>query len=107
MTRKKLSENEAEFIKGSGKAASKPATEKPAEPTKEDTLSKPAEPTKEDALSKLFEPSLPAPKDPTIRFTADLPVGLHRRLNLAAVKSGKKKVELLREILETVLPTEQ
>ena len=47
---------------------------------------------------------MPAPKDPTIRFTADLPYELHRRLDLAAVKAGKKKVELLREILEAVLP---
>lgn len=90
MTRKKLNENEADFIKGAGNPASKPATSKPA--------------TKEDALSKLFEPTMPAPKDPTIRFTADLPYDLHRRLDLAAVKAGKKKVELLREILEAVLP---
>ena len=89
MTRKKLSENEDDFIKGAGKPASKPAT-KPA--------------TQKDALSKLFEPSMPAPKDPTVRFTADLPYDLHRRLHLAAARAGKTKVELLREILAQVLP---
>lgn len=90
-TRKKLSENESEFIKGSAALVSKQT----------------AQPTTDEALRKILSPTPPEPKDPTIRFTADLPVELHRRLSIAASKAGKAKVDIVRELLEAVLPTEQ
>lgn len=94
--RKKLSENEDGFIKGSSQ---QPASQPAAKATGKNTT--------EDALSKILSPAPPAPKDPTIRFTADLPVELHRRLTLAAARAGKKKVDIVRELLEAVLPDEQ
>lgn len=94
MTRKKLSENEADFIKGGG------ATPSPASPPE-------TTPKTEDALSQILKPRIPEPKEPTIRFTADLPVALHRRLTLAAAKAGKRKVDLVREVLDHLLPDEQ
>ncbi|MEO1509998.1 MAG: hypothetical protein AAFU84_20355 [Cyanobacteria bacterium J06633_23] len=39
-----------------------------------------------------------------IRFTADLPESLHRRLTMAAATSGKRKVDIVRAILDAVLP---
>ena len=96
MSRKKLSENEDSFIKGTPTPASKPAAK-----------SKPTEPNQADRLKQILEPTMPAPKDPTIRFTADLPVDLHRRLTLAAARAGKSKVDIVREVLEEILPVEQ
>ena len=87
--RKKLSENESEFIKG----GSKPPAGKPAQ-------------SKEDILSQILKPAPPEPKEASIRFTADLPLALHRRLTLAAAKAGKSKVDLVREFLDAVLPAE-
>lgn len=94
--RKKLNENEDAFIKGN-----QPSSQPAAKPTGKQTT------TTDEALSKILSPAPPAPKDPTIRFTADLPVELHRRLTLAAAKAGKKKVDIVRELLEHVLPAEQ
>ena len=39
-----------------------------------------------------------------IRFTADLPESLHRRLTMAAATSGKRKVDIVRAVLDAVLP---
>ena len=40
----------------------------------------------------------------SIRFTADLPESLHKRLTMAAATSGKRKVDIVRAILDAVLP---
>jgi plasmid stability protein len=56
---------------------------------------------------QILKPAPPAPKEPTTRFTADMPLDLHRRLSVAAAKAGKSKVDLVREILNHVLPIEQ
>ena len=56
---------------------------------------------------QILEPKQKPPKPATIRFTADLPEELHRRLTLAAAKAGKKKVDLVRELLDRILPSEQ
>lgn len=96
MTRKKLSQNEDEFIKGAAAPVSKPAAK----------VTEKASPT-EDALMQILSPAPATPREATIRFTADLPVVLHRRLTLAAAKAGKSKVDIVREVLEFVLPAEQ
>lgn len=95
MTRKKLSENEAEFIKGSG-APPQPASS-----------SQPKSKPINNDIMQILEPKQKPPKPATIRFTADLPEELHRRLTLAAAKAGKKKVDLVRELLDHILPSEQ
>lgn len=55
-------------------------------------------------MSAILKPAPPKAKDPTVRFTADLPVELHRRLTRAAAQADKKKVDLVRELLDAVLP---
>lgn len=97
MTRKKLDEQakaEAAFITGGDQQT-------PAPTTKATTTNT------EDVLSQILQPAKKPPKAASIRFTADLPEALHRRLTLAAYKAGKKKVDIVREILEHVLPDEQ
>ncbi len=43
------------------------------------------------------------PKEPTVRFTADLPESIHRRLSILAARTGKKKVEIVRMLLVEAL----
>lgn len=93
MSRKKLSaEEEQDFITGGSKEAS---VQK--QPTPDTEL------TQEEKLKQLL--SAPkADKEATTRFTADLPDTLHERLGAAANKAKKSKVQLVREILDAVLP---
>jgi len=42
-------------------------------------------------------------KEPTVRFTVDLPESLHRKLSAAASKAGCKKVDIVRMLLENGL----
>lgn len=96
MTRKKLSDKEGRFLKGDQlPIAPVPTTDEPApEPTQQSTT---------DAMSQIFAPAK-TDKEPSTRFTADLPDSLHERLSMAALKAKKTKVQLVREILNQVLP---
>ncbi len=98
----------SEFVYGS------PAPPPPAkEPTPEPLATPPGKPTKkvmakntlkateDDILSRVLTPT--EDRERMIRFTADLPESLHRKLTMLAAKSGKKKVEIVRAILEEVL----
>lgn len=93
MTDKKdeLTNSEASFLKGSSEV-------KPSEPERK--VSSPI--IQDDIMSRILAPS--AAKEPTTRFTADLPDDLHRRLTMAAAMSGKKKVDIVRELLDASLP---
>ncbi len=51
-------------------------------------------------LSKMLEPET---KEATIRFTVDMPESLHRKLSIFAARSGKKKAEIVRVIVEDAL----
>jgi len=42
-------------------------------------------------------------KEPTIRLTADLPESMHRKLSVLAAKTGRKKVEIVRMLLDEAL----
>jgi predicted DNA-binding protein len=57
--------------------------------------------TEDDILNRVLTPT--EDRERMIRFTADLPESLHRKLTMLAAKSGKKKVEIVRAILEEVL----
>lgn len=96
MTRKKLSQNEDEFIKGAVQPASQPAAK-----------ATPKTQSKDEILNQILQPAPPAPKEPQIRFTVDMSLQLHRRLSVAAAKAGKSKADIVREVLNTVLPSEQ
>lgn len=104
MSRKKLSDNEGRFLKGDQlPIAPAPTAPEPA-PEPIAPAPAPAQPnTTEDAMSQIFAPAK-TDKEPSTRFTADLPDSLHERLSMAALKAKKTKVQLVREILNQVLP---
>jgi hypothetical protein len=56
--------------------------------------------SKESALIKKLQAFQ---KEPTVRFTVDLPESLHRKLSAAASKAGCKKVDIVRMLLENGL----
>lgn len=51
-------------------------------------------------MSKLMEGPT---KEPTVRITVDLPQSMHRKLSLLSARSGKKKAEIVRALLEEIL----
>ena len=42
-------------------------------------------------------------KEPTVRLTVDLPQSKHRKLSILAAKTGKKKAEIVRLLLDEAL----
>jgi predicted HicB family RNase H-like nuclease len=90
MTRKKLTDTEANYLAGSTPV---PKTETPTKNTSTTT----------DTMSQILAPA-DSDKETVTRFTADLPDSLHERLSIAAIKAKKSKVQLVREILAAVLP---
>lgn len=48
-------------------------------------------------------PSVPSGKEPTKRFTVDLPVSLHKRFSVAAIEADKDKAEIIRQLIEEFL----
>lgn len=43
-------------------------------------------------------------KESTTRLTVDLPDSMHRRLSILAAKTGRKKAEIVRMLLDEALP---
>ena len=58
-------------------------------------------PTSDSIMSKLLEPT--QQQERTIRFTADLPESLHRKLTMLAARTGRKKIDIVRDVLDEVL----
>ena len=50
-------------------------------------------------ISKLQAPD----KEATVRFTVDMSESLHRKLSMLAAKTGRKKVDIVRMLLEDAL----
>ena len=94
--RKPLSDTLAEnFVYGQSEVA--PA---PSEPSNE--LTEPTPVIKEQSLmSRLLETS--EPKEATKRFTVDLPETMHRKLSILAAKTGRKKADIIKTLLEDLL----
>ncbi|WP_199295302.1 CopG family transcriptional regulator [Trichocoleus sp. FACHB-832] len=44
-----------------------------------------------------------APKEATVRFTIDLSESMHRKLSILAAKTGRKKAEIVRMLLDEAL----
>jgi hypothetical protein len=104
MTRKKmtdkkgeLTDTEASFLKGTAKNADEEVLSVPTPKTLTTDTDTP-----DSIMKQILMPS--ASREPTTRFTADLPDSLHRRLTIAAAMSGKKKVDIVRELLDASLP---
>lgn len=68
-------------------------------------LPKTPEPTvptspKEDLMAKLMKSS---EKEATVRLTVDLPESMHRKLSILCAKTGRKKAEVVRMLLDSAL----
>ncbi|MEZ2224652.1 hypothetical protein [Microcoleus sp.] len=88
--RKPLDDALSQFVFGS--------TEPTAEPSPPVLLeSTPApSPPQESIMSKLQAPD----KEATVRFTVDMSESLHRKLSMLAAKTRRKKVDIVRMLLE-------
>ncbi|PAX54882.1 CopG family transcriptional regulator [Brunnivagina elsteri] len=77
------------------KAQEKVTSKTKVEPVEETTppLVKP------DLLSQLQAPA----KEPTVRITVDLAESMHRKLSLLSARTGKKKAEIVRFLLDEAL----
>jgi hypothetical protein len=53
--------------------------------------------------SPLMDKFQTPPREATIRFTVDLPASMHRKLSLLAARTGKKKAEIVRVLLDEAL----
>jgi len=99
----------SEFVYGSPgpqspapKPTPEPRVEAPGKPASKPRLARNTPTlTEADILSRVLTPT--EDRERMIRFTADLPESLHQKLTMLAAKSGKKKVEIVRSILEEVL----
>jgi len=58
------------------------------------------EPAKSNLTSRLQRIT---PKEPTVRFTIDLTESMHRNLSVLAAKTGRKKAEIIRLLLDEAL----
>ena len=76
------------------------SSEPPLEPKAEVPLGATEEIPSEQPLTDKFQ--TPA-KEATIRLTVDLPASMHRRLSLLAARTGKRKAEIVRVLLDEVL----
>ena len=68
-------------------------------PAQSQELTKP--PNKSRVMEKLM--SAPVQKEPTVRFTVDLTETMHRKLSILAARTGKKKAEIVRMLLDEAL----
>jgi hypothetical protein len=79
----------------------KPTSSKPPlEPKADVPLGATEEIPNEPPLTDKFQTP---PKEATIRLTVDLPASMHRRLSLLAARTGKRKAEIVRLLLDEVL----
>jgi hypothetical protein len=53
--------------------------------------------------SPLMDKFQTPPKEVTVRFTVDLPASMHRKLSILAARTGKKKAEIVRVLLDEAL----
>jgi hypothetical protein len=56
--------------------------------------------TKSNLMSQLYSTT---PKEPTVRLTVDLTESMHRKLSVLAAKTGRKKAEIVRLLLDEAL----
>jgi hypothetical protein len=54
-------------------------------------------------LSPLMNRFQAPPREPTVRFTVDLSTSMHRKLSILAARTGKKKAEIVRVLLDEAL----
>lgn len=105
--RKSLGDSLAtEFVYGTSEATPKDLESQPPPSTTDtDTPAQSQEPATPPAKSRVMEKLMSAPiqKEPTVRFTVDLTETMHRKLSILAAKTGKKKAEIVRMLLDEAL----
>lgn len=82
--------------------ASEPVSEPPATSNSSRSVEKAAT-EKNSNESPLVGKFQTPTREATIRFTVDLPASMHRKLSILAARTGKKKAEIVRVLLEDVL----
>jgi hypothetical protein len=85
--------SESDFVFGSPEPASKTIS---PEPPPETPTPKPSPVKESNLMIKLQIPE----KEATVRFTVDMSESLHRKLSVLAAKTGRKKVDIVRILLE-------
>lgn len=102
--RKSLDDLAARFVYGSeSQAADQPdISEAIAEPETVINQPQPA-PDKLGIIDKLQQAKV---KEKTVRLTVDLSESMHRKLSILAARTGKKKAEIVRFLLDEVLGDE-
>ena len=96
--RKPLSDTLAEnFVYGQSAVNPTPVSPQPSKELIEPT------PVIQEAslMSRLLEMS--EQKEATKRFTVDLPESMHRKLSILAAKTGRKKADIIKTLLEDLL----
>ncbi|MCL6750096.1 CopG family transcriptional regulator [Nostoc sp. CCCryo 231-06] len=91
-----------EFVYGEKK---EPDPQNQAQPKLESEITPTVKPTltQKPTISSLMSQLQQVPKEPTIRLTVDLPESMHRKLSILAAKTGRKKVEIVRFLLDEAL----
>lgn len=59
-----------------------------------------AEKSKESKLMNMLQTE---PKEPTVRFTVDLPKSMHQELSILAARTGRTKADIVRMLLDQAL----
>lgn len=60
---------------------------------------------KQPKQSPLVDKFQTPPKEATVRFTVDLPQSMHRKLSILAAKTGQKKADIVRVLLDEAFQT--
>jgi hypothetical protein len=91
-----------EFVFGSTPEAEQPQVDNVAETISEpiQTIPTVLETTKLSIMSQLQQ--VP-PKEATVRLTVDLTESMHRKLSMMAARTGRKKAEIVRLLLDEAL----
>jgi len=74
-----------------------------AEPISSSPSQSTPQPTPTPPTNTLMEKLTAETKEPTTRLTVDLPQSVHRKLSLLAARTGRKKAEIIRYLLDEAL----
>ena len=108
-SRKPLDDSLAQaFVYGGDKPEPEPASAPAIDsnPPEEQPLNEKPQSTVQPPLSNLMSKLQVPSKEPTIRFTVDLPESMHRRLSMLAAKTGRKRADIVRLLLDEALKEE-
>lgn len=93
----------AEFVYGATEGKDEQPDKTPA--TEGEAIEKhPAQSTEKPSRGNLMSRLMETPeKEATVRVTVDLPKSMHQKLSMLCARTGKKKVEIIRMLLDEAL----